>query len=152
MVQESSDKKNNSAAQNAKGARSIWPKLFTLAVLVGVAGIFIALLPRGFSQDFSLIGKGSNIVVLVHDLNSVASANNMDIVSGTLREEYDNRVTFLVADGHSPQGKAFLENYNIEERTTAVIFFAPDGTALSIAYGELDVATMRKKINQAFRF
>jgi len=152
MVQESTDKKNNSAAQQGKGVRSIWTKIFTLAVLLGVAGIFIASLPRGFSQDFSLIGKGSNIVVLVHDLNSVASANNMDVVSGTLRKEYDNQVTFLVADGHSPQGKAFLENYSIEEKTTAVIFFAPDGTALGIAYGELDAATMRKKINQAFRF
>ena len=82
--------------KNPRKKRLIWPTHFTIVVLLGVAGIFLASLPRGFSQDFSLIGTGGNVVVLVHDLHSVASANNMDRASSSLRKEYDGRVIFLV--------------------------------------------------------
>ena len=132
--------------------RLIWPTLFTIVVLLGVAGIFLASLPRGFSQDFSLIGKGGNVVVLVHDLHSVASANNMDRVSSTLRKEYDGRVTFLVADPGAPQGKAFVDTYAIDDKTTAVVFFAPDGKLIGMAYGEQELVLFRTRINQAFHF
>lgn len=138
--------------KNLGKKRLVWPTLFTIVVLLGVAGIFLASLPRGFSQDFSLIGKGGNIVVLVHDLHSVASANNMDHVSGTLRKEYDGRVTFLVADPGAPQGKAFVDTYGIEDKTTGVVFFAPDGKLIGIAYGEQELTLFRTRINQAFHF
>lgn len=152
MQEPSSNRQEKAAVQVSKQKRPLWPKLFTLGVLLAVTGIFVASLPRGFSQDFSVIGKGGNIVVLVYDLHSVASANNMDRVSGTLRKEYDNRVTFLVADPGSPQGKAFVDTYGIEEKSTAVLFFAPDGKVLGMVYGEQEIDSFRKRINQVFRF
>src|SRR3989337_2442780 len=106
------------------GKRPLWPKLLTVVVLLGVAATFISLLPTGFSQDFSLIGKGDNIVVMVHNPQLVDSANNRDAISRTLRDEYKGRVIFLVADLFSPQGKEFIKIYGIEN-STALAFFTP---------------------------
>ncbi len=142
----------NNPEKNLIKKKPAWPMLFTIVVLISVTGIFLASLPRGFSQDFSLIGKGGNVVVLVHDLHSVASANNMDRASSTLRKEYDGRVTVLVADPGAPQGKDFIDTYAIDDKTTAVVFFAPDGKLIGMSYGEQELAMFRTRINQAFHF
>ncbi len=131
--------------------RPLWPKLLTVIVLLGVAVAFIALLPRGFSQDFSLIGKGENIVVMVHNPHLVASGNNMDTISITLRDEYKGRVTFLVADLFITQGKEFIKTYNIED-TTALVFFAPNGEKIKVLYGQQSVASLRKNMDKEFNF
>ena len=129
--------------------RPLWPKLLTVIVLLGVVVIFISLLPRGFSQDFSLIGKGDNMVVMVHNPHLVASGNNMDTISLTLREEYKGRVTFLVADLFVTQGQAFIKTHEIEN-TTALVFFAPNGEKIRVLYGQQSVESLRKNMDKAF--
>ena len=131
--------------------RPLWPKLLTVIVLLGVAVVFISLLPRGFSQDFSLIGKGENIVVMVHNPHLVGSGNNMDTISITLRDEYKGRVTFLVADLFITQGKEFIKTYHIEN-TTALVFFAPNGEKIKVLYGQQSVASLRKNMDKEFNF
>lgn len=131
--------------------RPLWPKLLTIVVLLGVAVTFISLLPRGFSQDLSVIGKGENIVVVVFIPQLVDSAHNMDTVSQTLREEYKGRVTFLVSDPTTPPGKEFIQAYGIDN-ATALAFFSPGGEKLNVLYGQQDIASMRKNIDSAFHF
>ena len=131
--------------------RPWWPKLLTVIILLGLAVAFISLLPRGFSQDFSLIGKGENIVVMVHNPHLVASGNNMDTISITLRDEYKGRVTFLVADLFIAQGKEFIKTYHIED-TTALVFFAPNGEKIKVLYGQQSVASLRKNMDKEFNF
>lgn len=138
-----------STANPPSTKRPLWPKLLTVVVLLGVAVTFISLLPRGFSQDLSVIGKGENIVVVVFVPQLVDSAHNMDTISQTLRDEYKGRVTFLVADLVTPPGAEFIKNYAIENRT-ALAFFSPSGEKLNVLYGQQDVASMRKNIDSAF--
>lgn len=131
--------------------RPLWPKLLTIVVLLGVAVTFISLLPRGFSQDFSLIGKGDNIVVMVHNPQLIDSANNMSAISRTLRDEYKGRVTFLVADLFIPQGVEFIKHYDIENKT-ALVFFAAGGEKLKVLYGQQSIESLRKNIDNEFHF
>jgi hypothetical protein len=58
-------------------AKNIWPKLITFSFILLVIVIAVSLLPRGFSQDLSVIGQGTNAVVLVHDGNILQSTDTM---------------------------------------------------------------------------
>ncbi|MGD8886498.1 MAG: hypothetical protein PVF34_12815, partial [Gammaproteobacteria bacterium] len=64
----------------------------SLIVLVAV-GVFIVvaimLLPKGFSSDLSVIGKGTPVVVLAHNKDSVQSLKLMDMLN-KVRHEYDD--------------------------------------------------------------
>ncbi len=129
--------------------RPLWPKLLTAVVLLGIAAIVVSLLPRPFSQDISQIGKGGNIVVLFHDPSSVASQENMDAMN-RLRDEYDGRVTFIVADKNVEQGKKFTELYSVD--SVALVLFAPNGEKINTFYNQLDIESLRKNINRGFHF
>ena len=129
--------------------RPSWPKLLTAVVLLGIAAIAVLLLPRPFSQDISLIGKGGNIVVLFHDPFLVTSQENMDTMN-TLRDEYDGRVTFIVADKNVAQGEKFTELYGVD--SVALVFFAPDGKKINTFYVKQNKESLRKTINREFHF
>ncbi len=136
-------------AATPKSKRPLWPKLLTAVVLLGVAAIAVWLLPRGYSQDISLIGKGDNIVVLFHDPFLVNSQENMDAMSA-LRDEYDGRLTFIIADKNLDPGKKFTELYGVD--SVALIFFAPNGEMIHTFYSSQDTESLRKNINRAFHF
>lgn len=127
---------------------SLWPKLLTIVLVAGVIAILIAILPSGYSRDLSVIGKGSNVVVQVHDHNRVSSIELMEAVS-TIRDEYEGHITFLVADVYTPEGKQFKTTYGID--TAALVFFAPNGEQLAVLYGQQDAEELRKALQQAFR-
>ena len=129
--------------------RPLWPKLLTAVVLLGVGAIAISLLPRGYSQDISVIGKGGNVVVLLQEPFTVDGQENMDAMN-VLREEYEGRVTFIVADKKVEQGIKFSEIYGIN--ATGFIFFAPNGDRLGVTYGQQSTDELRKNINSAFQF
>lgn len=133
----------------APNARRLWPKLLILALILGFAAIATLLLPRGFSDDLSLIGKGGNIVVLVHNHDTTNSMELM-ITMNKLRDEYDGRVKFLVADKFAPEGIKFVETYAID--SVALVFFAPDGARLDTLYTQQDENSLRHNLNQIFHF
>ena len=129
--------------------RRLWPKLIILMAMLGIAAVLVSLLPRGYSQDTSLIGKGGNIVVLFHDPFSVASSENMNAMN-ILRDEYDGRVIFLVADKNVQQGIKFTETHGMD--SPAFIFFAPNGEKINVVYPQQNAESLRKNINKAFHF
>ncbi len=141
--------KPTATSATPKSKRPLWPKLLTAVVLLGVAAIAVSILPRGFSQDISLIGKGDNIVVLFKDSFSVSGQENMDAMSA-IRDEYEGRVTFIVADENVEQGKRFTGLYGVD--SVALVFFAPDGKRLNIFHGAQDKESLRKIINTEFHF
>lgn len=142
---------NNSAdsATPPTAKRPIWTKMLTAIILLVVTVVFITLLPRGFSHDFTLIGKGENIVVMVHNPHLVDSGNNMGVISTTLREEYEGRVTFLVADLFVQEGVEFIKKHEIDN-TTALVFFSPSGEKIKVLYGQQSEEAMRESIAEGF--
>jgi len=134
-------------ADSAPSTRPLWPKLLILALIVGFIAIAASLLPRGFSDDFTQIGKGGNIVVLVHNHDT---SNSMELMNtmNKLRDEYEGRVQFLVADKYAPEGMKFVETYAID--AVALVFFAPDGKRLETLYTQQDEASLRNSLDQVF--
>lgn len=106
--------------KDANSKRSIWPRLVTFAFVLAVATIAISLLPRGFSEDTSLIGKGTNVLLLVHDSNILQSADTMAAMN-EIRDEYAGRLEFIVADIQTPPGKAFADRNGFQP--VALVFF-----------------------------
>ena len=127
----------------------LWSKLLTIVVLAGVAVIAVSLLPRGYSQDISLIGKGDKVVVLFQEPFTVDGQENIDAMN-EIRSEFDGRVKFIVADKKVEQGKKFTDLYGVD--STAFVFFAPNGEKINTIYGRQIPDSLRKHINQAFNF
>lgn len=138
--------KNNSEVASSK---SIWPKLITFTFIFIVIVVAVSLLPRGFSQDVSLVGQGTNVVVLVHDNNVIQSADTM-VAMNEVRDEYEERVEFVVADIMTPDGRTFADRYNLQP--TALVFFAGNGERLHTVYTEQTGASLRNTLNVTFGY
>lgn len=135
--------------KNVETKRSIWPRLITFIFILVVIVVAVSLLPRGFSQDTSLVGTGVNVVVLVHDNNVIQSADTM-VAMNEVRDEYDERVEFVVADIMTPDGRTFADRYNLQP--TALVFFAGNGERLQTAYNEQTGASLRQSLNVTFGY
>ena len=121
-----------------------------ISVFAVVAFLVVAfmLLPKGFSSDTSIIGKGSNVVVLAHNKDSVQSLNLMDYMN-EVRSDYAGRVEFLVADANTPQGSAFIESQNVELGT--LLLFGSDGKRIRVASNLGNSSNLRLVLDTAFK-
>lgn len=135
--------------KDANSKRSIWPRLVTFAFVLAVATIAISLLPRGFSEDTSLIGKGTNVLLLVHDSNILQSADTMAAMN-EIRDEYAGRLEFIVADIQTPPGKAFADRNGFQP--VALVFFSANGENLQTLYTPQTGASLRQELNRVFGY
>ena len=124
-----------------------WLPLAIALLVAGFIALAVSLLPSGYSQDFSLIGKGGNVMVLVHDHNVVQSMATMDAMNA-VRDENEGRVKFLVADRYVVEGAQFAQAHGM--RSVGLIFFAPSGDTIHITDTTQDAESLRKNINKAF--
>ena len=114
-----------------------------------VIGTFIALMPRGYSVNLGLIGQGRPAVVQVYDDNAVLSHQLMEAFN-KIRDDYEARVEFLVANLSLQEGKSFSERYDAQAIT--IVFFSPEGEVLHTLSGLQTPETLKKAIEQAFSF
>ena len=103
--------------------------LITVFVIVAFLAVAVMLLPKGFSGDTSIIGQGSNVVVLAHNKDSVQSLNLMEFMN-QVRGDYAGKIEFVVADANTPQGSSFVEAQQVELGT--LLMFLPDGRRLKV--------------------
>ncbi len=135
--------------QTSTQKRRIWPKIITFTFILLVAVVAVSLLPRGFSQDLSLIGQGSNVVILVHESNILQSGETM-VAMNEVRDEYEDRVTFVIADIMTPAGKEFTDKHALHP--AALVFFAANGEKLQTDYESQTGASLRKNLNIIFQY
>lgn len=125
-----------------------WPKFIIVGATALLLAVFMWTLPRGFSTDLSLIGKGNNVAVLVHDQGMMGSEQLMRVVND-LRSQYEPQTTFIVADINTPSGRAFANAHGTQSGT--LILFGPRGDKLATLYGPQDQAKLRDSFDQLFR-
>ncbi|SFP51941.1 hypothetical protein SAMN05216419_100541 [Nitrosomonas cryotolerans] len=130
-------------------SRNIWPKLITFVFILLTIVAAVMLLPRGFSQDVSQIGKGTNAVVLVHDNNIIQSGETMAAMN-EIRDIYTARIEFIIADIKTPSGKAFADTYALSP--TALTFFSADGEKLQTLYSPQTGETLKNNLNTIFKY
>ena len=126
----------------------VWPKLLAIVVIFVAVGIALLNLPRGYSTDLTVIGKGKPAAVQIFDPNSVSSLDLMQAFNSA-RGEYEGRIEFLLADLNSDSGKQFAQTHGVGSNT--LVLFAADGTKLSTVSGPQDADTLKKLFKQAFR-
>lgn len=136
-------------SKNPDTARSIWPKLVTITLILLIAIIAVSLLPRGFSEDTSLIGKGTNVLVLVHDNNILQSGETMAVMN-EVRDKYAERLEFIVVDIKTPAGKAFTDKHRLQP--AALVFFSANGDILQTLYSPQTGESLRREINKIFQY
>lgn len=136
----------NTAATRRK--KSPLVKVLVIVSILVFLGIVVWNLPRGYSTELTQIGRGKNIVVLVHDHNLVNSTQQMENLN-PLRANYAGTVEFMVADLQLATGQAFARTHNAE--ATTLLFFAPDGTALKKVQGVQESAALRDALNRVFQ-
>ena len=110
------------------------PRIFKWAVVISIGLIAIAImmnLPRGYSGDLSLIGKGKPVIVLVRDKNSMGSMALLEVMND-IRNQNGGKIEFLVTDFNTPEGNAFIAANNAAP--TTLVFFDGSGKPLSILY------------------
>ena len=90
----------------------LWPKVFTVVLVLAVIVLGISMLPRGFSENLSAIGQGKPVAVHIYNKESVASIDLMDIL-GKLRGEYEDRIELVVADLNHERGRRFAEQQSL---------------------------------------
>lgn len=130
-----------------KQTGTVRSSLITVGVIVFLLLIAYSMLPKGYSNDLSLIGKGSNVAVLAHNKGSVQSLNLMDLVN-KVRGEYANKVTFVVVDTDSPNGRVFMQQQQLNQ--TGILLFAPDGKRLGVFSSIKNESDVRTALNNTY--
>jgi hypothetical protein len=133
-----------------RGASGIpgWAKaLITLAVIIGAGALIFTQLPRGaFPTDLSRVGQGTPALVVARDINFLAGAEVMDLLS-TIRPEYGDRVQFLAAHLGHPDGQAFARRHDMRDGT--VVLFSADGSRLATLRAPETAAEIRRALQDA---
>ncbi|MCC6207344.1 MAG: hypothetical protein IT488_04255 [Gammaproteobacteria bacterium] len=121
--------------------------LITLGVIVALLAVAFAMLPKGFSDDVSRIGQGSNVVVLMHNKEAVQSLDLMTLMN-KVRTNYEGRIEFLAVDIDTDAGRAFMEQQQIGG--SALLLFDPDGVRRGVLISVRDEQTLRAALDNAF--
>lgn len=121
--------------------------VLTILAIILLLAFVIAKLPRGYSDDVSKIGQGANIMVLVHNKDSVHSLNLMGLMD-KVRGDYKGEVEFLVVDVATPPGRSFADKQQLNHSTLA--FYGPDGQRRELLFGVENEAGLRMAIDQVF--
>ena len=129
--------------------RNNWPKFVTLTLILVIALFAVSLLPRGFSGDTSLIGNGTHALLLVHDDNILQSGETMAAMNA-IRDEYAERLAFIVADINTPEGRTFANSHGL--MPAALVFFSANGDKLQTLYTPQTAESLRLELNKLFQF
>lgn len=121
--------------------------LITTTVVTVLVSILVTLLPKGYKDDLSRIGKGVGTVVLIHNKNGVQSLNLMGLVD-KVRPDFEGHVEFLIAEVDTASGRAFLQSQ--QASNVGLVLFAADGKRLGFVDGNIDRDALRATLGNAF--
>ena len=114
--------------------------LFVCVILVAAA----MLLPKGFSDNLSIIGQGSVVVVLTHDKNTVGGVVTMDLLN-KVRSDYKGKVDFLAVDVNTQKGQVFTRQQGVG--ATVLVMFGPDGSRRDVLGGSIGEQELRSALD-----
>ncbi len=133
---------------NNKTTRSLIVTLMTLTTVGLVLWFAWSMLPKGYNEDLSRIGKGRPVVVLLHNKDDVGSITMLGLLD-TLRDKYSDHYDFLLADVNTPAGASFTRQYNT--RSAQVLIFSAQGQKLDLISDSRDSKALRHALESHSR-
>ncbi len=133
--------------KNSQIGSTLLTTLITLAVIIAFLAFAFTRLPQGFKDDLSIIGQGSNIVVLTNKKDSVQSFDLITLLN-QVRQEYEGNVKFIVTDVDTPEGKAFARQQRVSG--SVLLFFSPSGKRLDAQINVADEKALRMALDKTF--
>ncbi len=137
-----------SEQQKTKPKKRFWPTLITLTLIALLLTLATSLMPRSIPTDFTVVGKGTNAVVLIYDPNILRSTQIASAMNA-VRDDYKGQLEFVVVQLGSPTGRILSRTYDIE--TAALLFIDGKGNVLTIQQTPYDAATLRHHLNTIFK-
>lgn len=129
--------------------RRLWSGWYT-AILISAGLIFAVIeLPEGYSDDLAVIGKGKPVIVVIHDSKKFPSVEFLSLING-IRDEYQERALFCVADVKDKKGAAFAKAQQVTP--PSLLLFAADGARLGVVRASRSPETVRDAIKQLFQW
>ena len=122
-------------------------RLTNLVIILVMCVILVfaaLLLPKGFSDDLSIIGQGSVVVVLTHDKNTMGGVVTMDLLN-KVRSDYEGKVDFLAVDVNTPEGQAFTRQQGVG--TMVLVLFDADGSRREVIDGDIGEQELRSALD-----
>ena len=122
---------------------------WVVAIIIGLIAVAAVMnLPRGYSGDLSLIGKGKPAIVLVRDKNSVQSMDLLEVIND-IRSQNGEKIEFLVTDVNTPEGNAFIAAYNAAP--TTLVFFDGSGNPLKLLHPPQSAGSVQREISNVLK-
>lgn len=125
--------------------KKITVTLMLLAVLVGIGYVVTLLAVRPMSTDLSAVGQGKPSLVLVYENHSPGSIDALNRLK-QVRDDYEARMTFLVADQGTPDGQSFASRYGLSEGQALLL--QGDGKPVVVSMIPADEQELRSRLDQ----
>lgn len=128
-------------------AKSGMTKWVVLGLILLMAVIAVKILPRGYSDDLTRVGKGQPTIVLIREKNAVQSFDLLTVMDA-LRDQYAGKVEFLLSDYGTGETSMFLEKYKASKVT--LVMLDGSGKLVKILYPPQTVDSVKQEIADGF--
>lgn len=123
-----------------------YTRLIVVLVIFAVLATAVMLLPKGFSDNVSIIGQGTVVVVLTHNKNSVGSLELMELLNN-VRSDYTGKIEFLAVDINTREGQTFVQRQGIGTGRAVLVLFGPDGARKGVLSGRISEKELRSELD-----
>lgn len=96
------------------------------------------------TTNLALVGQGKPAFVLAYENFSPDGGEALNRLR-KVRSDYDDRMHFIVADMGTPEGRAFVDRYQLSDGLA--VFISPDGEALQVTDIAVDEQELRSRLD-----
>jgi len=118
----------------------------SLVVLVAL-GYFLTMgIGKPMSADLSVIGQGKPVLVLAYENFSPTGGDALNRLR-QVKNDYESRLDFVVADLGTPQGRTFANRYQLANGQA--VFLKQDGQPLQVTNIPADERELRNRLESS---
>ena len=138
------------AARASHRPAARWRKPVLVALFLALVGAFVwqQLPTAGYATDLSRVGQGRPALVLAYDSNFTSGMGVMELLND-IRDDYEERVQFLVAHLATPTARDFASRHGAADGT--VLLFAGNGERIATLHQPQTAEELRRALAQALR-
>lgn len=117
----------------------------TVGALLALGYFVTSVAFKPISSNLSVIGQGKPALVLAYENFSPTGGQALDRLR-QVREDYESRLDFVVADLGTPQGRAFASRYRLVDGQA--VFLGQNGQPLRVTTIPNNEQALRSQLDQ----